>query len=140
MVDSIEHISTLREFVPQLRRCMKAGGRLYISTPNADAFFSAGDKWLSLYSNYEHVFYLSNRALTTLAGDLGFLVEKTWSVGIPVELRNYKSASAGRLMRLVREPRTAAVNFLLKKKYQRAAELLQGSQLNAILAKPIHPV
>jgi SAM-dependent methyltransferase len=135
MVDLIEHVFDLDGFMNRVLHCLKPGGAIYITTPDAGGFRAAGDRWCHLYLNYEHVHYFSVESLTSLARRRGLEVDESWSEGYPVAMRQYRRPDATRFSRLLMEPHVAAGNWHTRWKYRNAAAQNRGAALHAILRR-----
>ncbi len=133
MVDVIEHVTNLNDFLREAARCLASAGAIYVSTPDAGGLSAAGDRWCHLYLNYEHLHYLSRASLGHLANRHGLEAMKLWSEGYPVASMHYRFNALPRTLRLMLEPHVAIRNSLTRFRYRHAAERGQGGQLNAIL-------
>ncbi|MGB6089415.1 MAG: class I SAM-dependent methyltransferase [Candidatus Binataceae bacterium] len=137
MVDVIEHVTELNAFVREAARCLADGGAIYVSTPEAGGLRAAGDRWRHLFTNYEHVHYLSRESLGLLARRHGLEVVRSWSEGYPVAPKQYRLGTMPRPLRLALEPHVAVQNSMIRFRYRHAAERGQGVQLNAILRRSV---
>ena len=76
----IEHLNDPRSFLTEVRRVLKDGGQIYITTPNIAGFQARlfGGKWRSAI--YDHLYLFSKRTLTKLLKETGFKVDRirTW--------------------------------------------------------------
>jgi len=76
----IEHLNDPRSFLIEVRRVLKDGGRVFITTPNISGLQARlyGSRWRSAI--FDHLYLFSVRTLTRLLKNTGFKVEKvsTW--------------------------------------------------------------
>lgn len=76
----IEHLNDPRAFLGEAKRLLKADGRLYLLTPNADGFQPRllGERWRSAIR--DHLYLFSLRTLKAMLALEGFAVEYagTW--------------------------------------------------------------
>jgi 2-polyprenyl-3-methyl-5-hydroxy-6-metoxy-1,4-benzoquinol methylase len=76
----IEHLNKPAAFVSEAGRILKAGGRLYITTPNVCGFQARlyGSRWRSAI--FDHLYLFSSTTLAALLKNAGFHVERicTW--------------------------------------------------------------
>jgi SAM-dependent methyltransferase len=85
--DVLEHLRCPAEYLASLRRILKPGGMLYVSTPNGRAMlwkhkvFSIFDpEWGRKWVPWEHVFYFSMPSLISYLRRAGFDVVRTGAV------------------------------------------------------------
>lgn len=82
---TVEHLHNPKMFLQKIRRELREGGRLYISTCRAEALFMLlhGKKW-RYYNLPEHLYYFTYKQLKYLLKSCGFTVEayKTYGSGI----------------------------------------------------------
>jgi 2-polyprenyl-3-methyl-5-hydroxy-6-metoxy-1,4-benzoquinol methylase len=74
--DVLEHVSSPRETLERLRRCLHQGGWLFLSMPNAASYSARwmGRRWVLLLR--EHLWYFSPKTIAKLLSQVGFdLVE-----------------------------------------------------------------
>ena len=76
----IEHVNNPFDFVLEVQKLLKPGGRFYITTPNIGGFQARffGSRWRSAI--FDHLYLFSVRTLCMLLEKAGFSVErvKTW--------------------------------------------------------------
>ena len=76
----VEHLNNPRSLVREIFRILKRGGRLYMTTPNADGFQARllGGRWRSAI--FDHLYLFSRATLSALLKSEGFRVERcrTW--------------------------------------------------------------
>ena len=76
----IEHLNDPRSFLAEIRRVLKPGGRVFITTPNISGFQARlyGARWRSAI--FDHLYLFSARTLKKLLKSEGFKIEKisTW--------------------------------------------------------------
>ncbi|MFA5004810.1 MAG: methyltransferase domain-containing protein [Candidatus Omnitrophota bacterium] len=72
LADVLEHLDDPRSELERLRKLLKPGGILYISTPDIDSFLSRllKAKWWGI--QYGHLFYFSRKTLSKMLGLCGF--------------------------------------------------------------------
>lgn len=72
MMDVLEHLENPVETFEEVRRILKPGGVLYVSTPDIQSFFSRllGARWWGI--NKYHLFYFSRGTLEKLFHRVGF--------------------------------------------------------------------
>jgi SAM-dependent methyltransferase len=133
MVDVVEHLDDLPAFLEAARYCLAQDGAIYVSTPNADAFAIAGDEWIALNRDYEHLLYIGVESAARIARRHGLVVSKSWTSGYPVALASYQRPSAARLRRFICEPAIALANARRKWRYRHAPRRGCGEQLHMIL-------
>jgi SAM-dependent methyltransferase len=77
----IEHLNDPGNFVRELRRILKPGGRFYVTTPNITGLQARifGSRWRSAI--FDHLYLFSARTLRALLEREGFLVERTVTWG-----------------------------------------------------------
>ena len=99
----IEHLNDPRSFIAEAMRAMRADGRLYLVTPNADGFQARlkGSKWRSAIR--DHLYLFSVRTLGALLRSEGLSIEYIgtwggWPAGMrPAFLKRPIDAAAKRL-------------------------------------------
>jgi 2-polyprenyl-3-methyl-5-hydroxy-6-metoxy-1,4-benzoquinol methylase len=76
MIDSIEHLSSPKEELEEVRRILKPNGVLCISTPDIDSFLSKflEAKWWGI--KQAHLFYFSRKTLSRMLDAVGFKAVK----------------------------------------------------------------
>jgi len=74
--DVIEHIRDVKSFFRDMLRIMKQSGRAVFTTPDLESLSKRllGPYWFQYKS--EHVSFVSQKALTLLADEMGFKIEK----------------------------------------------------------------
>lgn len=79
MIDSIEHLADPKKTLEDVRRILKPGGIICISTPNIESFLSKilSAKWWGI--KHSHLYYFSNKTLTNMLDATGFKVLKCTS-------------------------------------------------------------
>lgn len=77
MSQVIEHVVDPVEVLRGIRRILKPGGELVLSTPNANGWgaWLFGEKWINWHAPY-HLHYFSDRSLRQAAEKAGLLVKK----------------------------------------------------------------
>jgi 2-polyprenyl-3-methyl-5-hydroxy-6-metoxy-1,4-benzoquinol methylase len=136
MVDVIEHVENLPSFFQEIVRVLKDSGRIFLGTPNFASFSMARDLWSSLYTSFEHLFYLSPTSLSEVCRRNGLEVLKLWTRDQPFELVRYPKLHNMGLQRFF-HPLIATKNFRLKWQFARRAAHQPdlGASLYAILGK-----
>jgi 2-polyprenyl-3-methyl-5-hydroxy-6-metoxy-1,4-benzoquinol methylase len=76
----IEHLNGPAEFITEVRRVLKPGGRFFVTTPNIAGFQARlfRGRWRSAI--FDHLYLFSVKTLSALLRDRGFRIEKavTW--------------------------------------------------------------
>ena len=76
----LEHVSSPRSLLAEVRRILVPGGRAVITTPNIDGFQARlfGTQWRSAIA--DHLYLFSRRSLPPLLQDSGYRIERcvTW--------------------------------------------------------------
>ena len=106
MLDVIEHLEYPREMMSAIRKILKDGGILVISTPDIESFLSIllGAKWWGI--NRHHLFYFSRKTLESLFNKTGFKAlsykshARIFTVGYWVK----RVSSYSRLLRAIAKP------------------------------------
>lgn len=82
MLDLLEHVTDPVEFLGNVRKRLRAGGRVLIMTPNIRSLLAmvSRKKWVS-FKIPEHVFYYSPRSIRLLLEGAGFEVLSIRSAG-----------------------------------------------------------
>jgi SAM-dependent methyltransferase len=77
----IEHLNDPGSFVREVKRILKSGGRLFITTPNIAGFQSRifRGRWRSAI--FDHLYLFSVKTLTALLGGAGFQIEGVYTWG-----------------------------------------------------------
>jgi len=135
LIDVLEHFADTAGFFRMAAARVTDGGGMVISTPNAQAFDAAGDRWLGLERSLEHVCYPSVASLKRLADDCGMRLDRTWTEGLPVALSAYWHPARSRVSRILHEPVVALGNALTKWKFAAAQSNGHGADLRAILRR-----
>lgn len=135
LIDVIEHIADLNGFFSELRRVLKTGGQLFLSTPNYFAHALTRDEWICLYQDFEHLQYFSKLSLETSCRRNGLRIVKCWTDAVPFRIHDYPTLHSYRLHQLV-HPGIALRNARAKLKYKLVgrARSFAGLNLKAILS------
>jgi 2-polyprenyl-3-methyl-5-hydroxy-6-metoxy-1,4-benzoquinol methylase len=89
MIDLIEHVEDLPNFLREVARVLRPGGCVFLMTPNYAAFSRAGSSWICLQKDFEHLQYLSPGSLARMAATVYLRVVRWWTNGIPMSLSSY---------------------------------------------------
>jgi 2-polyprenyl-3-methyl-5-hydroxy-6-metoxy-1,4-benzoquinol methylase len=135
MIDVIEHLRDPRDFFAAAARCVRRGGAMLITTPNARSFRHARRDWPYLNRALEHVTYFSARGIGLLASINGLAAERIWTEGLPARLSGYRRPAAPRPLRMTAEPLTTLSNGWRRWKFRDAAAGGYGLELRAILRR-----
>jgi 2-polyprenyl-3-methyl-5-hydroxy-6-metoxy-1,4-benzoquinol methylase len=135
MIDVIEHLREPRAFFAAAARCVRRGGAMFITTPNASSFWHARRCWPYLDRALEHVIYFSASGIGLLASMNGLAVEHLWTEGIPAGLSSYRRPAAPRPLRMAAEPLTTLFNGWRRWKFRNAAAGGYGLELRALLRR-----
>jgi 2-polyprenyl-3-methyl-5-hydroxy-6-metoxy-1,4-benzoquinol methylase len=73
MIDLIEHVSDIRNFMESLTRKLKPGGVVFVQTPNLESYYKWQKQWLFLDFGLEHLLYFSAATLDKLFAAYGML-------------------------------------------------------------------
>ena len=89
MTDIIEHISDPHSFFKEVRRILKPGGTILITTPNSDSFTRKimGKKWFQ-YKD-EHIIYWNKNSMKYCLDKYGFDIIKVENNKKKLQLRYY---------------------------------------------------
>jgi SAM-dependent methyltransferase len=135
MIDVIEHLRGPRDFFAAAARCVRRGGAMLITTPNARSFQHARRDWPYLGRALEHVTYFSRRRHWTAGLVNGLAAERIWTEGLPARLPAYRRPAAPRPLRMTAEPLTTLSNGWRRWKFRDAAAGGYGLELRAILRR-----
>jgi len=89
MIDVIEHIERLSDFIQKVHRILRPGGEVFIVTPNFTSLWWSKGDWISLRKDFDHLHYLSKISLEVLCDRFGFQLKKCWTEGNPLYLKQY---------------------------------------------------
>ena len=78
----IEHLSSPTKFISQVRRLIKPGGILVLTTPNADCGKRVGwHRWTGFLTSFEHLYFFSPRSLNRILSQQGLSILCSYSRG-----------------------------------------------------------
>ena len=135
MIDVIEHVPALAEFMSAAARCFRRGGAMVVFCPNAAGLEFAGNHWAYLGRSLEHVTYPCVKSLEWLAAELGLRIYKAWSEGNPERVRQYQKPQRPRLFRILSEPGVAVGNAFSRARLSRARTGEVGLDLRVFMRK-----
>ena len=139
MIDLIEHIEELPDFLQEVTRVLRSGGYIFLLTPNYRAFSRARSRWICLHKDFEHLQYLSPFSLAQLAAKVGLKVVRWWTRGLPVFPSPYPRLHKMGLHRVL-YPRTSLSNVVKRLKYAPLPIICpsSGHDLCAIVKKEVY--
>jgi 2-polyprenyl-3-methyl-5-hydroxy-6-metoxy-1,4-benzoquinol methylase len=134
LIDVIEHVEDLNDFLSELRRVVKPSGSIFIITPNYLAHSFTRDQWACLYQDFEHLHYFSAQSLDHISSRAGYRLAKSWTDSFPFRVYDYPRLYQHGVHRLF-HPGVAARNGIARLRYKQVArkQPLAGGSLNAIL-------
>ncbi len=135
MLDILEHVLDPSALFARASRLLNEGGSIFLRTPNADAFETAGSHWSYLFWGLEHVAYVRAATLNWLCERDGMSLRKTWSQGCPGAIP-YPHWSDIRLIRMLRHPQIALSNRFYESSARRFEAQGEGRDLFALVARP----
>lgn len=77
--DVLEHYISPKDELREIYRILKAGGMIFISTPNHKKGKVMGKNWFGYNASYEHLSYFEAATLTQMLMDVGFRVDTVFS-------------------------------------------------------------
>jgi len=102
LCEVIEHLSDPLGAARQLQKCLKPGGLLFLTTPNAGCTGRFGGSWYGFHASYEHVSYFDMASLNRLIGQASLDVLGAWSFGdTHPDVHDKKSDTASTLLKSV---------------------------------------
>lgn len=105
MSQLLEHTAVPADFLRQLQRKLKPGGRMIMSFPNIDSFnrVRSGKKWINWHIPY-HMNFFSRRSIELLAEQIGMQVQRIQTMTPAVWLMLQARATAYELKEGVPSP------------------------------------
>ncbi|MCM8794461.1 MAG: class I SAM-dependent methyltransferase [Candidatus Omnitrophica bacterium] len=134
MIDLIEHVENLPSFLREAMQVLRPAGKIFVLTPNYEAFRRAGSHWVELHKDFEHLQYFSRSSMAVLAGRAGLRLVDWWTEGLPVFLRPYPKRWLASLHRFL-FPHISAGNLIRRIRYGYLAGREGGHDLCVILQK-----
>jgi SAM-dependent methyltransferase len=134
LIDLIEHVEDLHNFLREVRRVLKPAGNIFIITPNYLAYSFARNRWTCLYKDFEHLQYFGEQSLREVCGQIGWSLMKCWTDSAPFRTYEYPRLYKHGVHRLL-HPGVSVRNGIAQFRYKRAAanQPLLGVNLNAII-------